>query len=132
MSPRVSFKSIEWWDLVQFLLDQGYLARYDLDHSARHITPHLYVISNVEGLYLDDDLVGFARWDPTVGHLSSIYVTPAARGYGVAAQFIQQRPLRSLCVMPENTAAQALYIRLGFRMTDRVMSERRYMVRDLD
>ncbi len=76
MAGHVAFRPLAWNVLERFLSEQQYLAYQDLDHSARYITPHLYATTAVEGLYLNGELVGFARWDRSNGHLCSIYVSP--------------------------------------------------------
>ena len=128
---QIEFRYIPWKELSVFLDEQTALARHDLDHMARWIQPEMYIHSRVEGFYLNNALVGFARWDARQEHLCSIYVTPAARGYGITSKFLRERPLRSLQVMPENHAAIALYERHGFQIRPANIPSRYLMVRDL-
>jgi ribosomal protein S18 acetylase RimI-like enzyme len=75
-----------------------------------------------------DRVVGFAGFrsdpdDPSVGHLSSLYVDPDAAGAGIGRQLVARalaelagggRETVTLWVFRDNTRARALYERCGF------------------
>lgn len=129
---QVTFNPIDWYTLTSFLRRQIVIARDDVDVEVRMILPSQMLPPNLfEGFYVDGILCGFANWDRGTGHLCNIYVSPTVRGMGIAAKFIQERPLRSLNVMPKNTKAIALYQKLGFVLSGKDTPQRLHMQRTL-
>lgn len=117
MAPEAvgcQFKAVSWDELRFFLHRQRCLQEQDVDTEVRHMTLSMYCEQCVEGIYLNKELVGFARWDRCSGHLSNLYVRPSARGQGLAHQFLEERPIRTLFVMPHNDKAKRLYVSAGF------------------
>lgn len=115
-------KPISWETLHHFLMGE-YEKRevtQDVDNDVRFVTPSMAQEQTLEGIYHEGELVGFARWDPEVGHLSNLYLTPSARGVGLARRYLNARPLRSLYVMPENPAAIQLYTSVGFTVVGQI------------
>lgn len=130
MSDRATrFQPVSWDDLRAFLLMEQRKINRDVDHDVRLINFSLYCEQTVEGFYLDGRLVGFARWERRSGHLSNIYVTPTARGLGMAKEFIQLRRIKSLYVMPHNDLAKKLYTSLGFVISKCAVPTREFMTR---
>lgn len=126
----VSFRPVDWPTLVAYLTTQVAVAHNDIDHDVRRLTFDIFKMAEVtEGLYIGEELVGFALWDQHNGHLRNLYVSPVARGRGVASKFLTERPLRSLQVMPSNNSAIDLYTKHGFEMTDVVIPNRKFMWR---
>ena len=70
------------------------------------------------GIWVDELLVGFLRYNPEVNHLSSLYVTPAYRGRGLATWTFQQLEINSLYILRANHKAIALYQRLGLEINE--------------
>jgi ribosomal protein S18 acetylase RimI-like enzyme len=130
MSPEIEFKRLSWDDLRKFLASEASQISRDVDQEVRTtMSFSLYCDQTVEGFYLNGDLVGFARWDKRDGNLSNIYVSPKARGRGIARRFIEERPLRTLYVMPHNHLAKKLYASLGFIASPCAVPTREFMTR---
>ncbi len=127
--PVIEFRHIAWDELQAFLARERSLINRDVDQDVRFMNYVMYAEQRVEGLCLDGELVGFARWDIRTRHLSNLYVTPSARGHGVGRKFIQDRQIDSLYVMPHNHEAKKLYSRLGFHQIACAVPSREYMIR---
>lgn len=132
MLNEISFRLLSWDDLKAFLFAESLKINRDVDQDVRFLNFPLFCEQTVEGLYLDGALVGFARWDKRNAHLSNIYVIYEARGHGISSKFLQERPIRSLFVMPHNDGAKRLYSRLGFQASQCAVPTREFMIRLID
>lgn len=127
---NITFADIDWSTLSLFLKRQINIAREDTDVEVRIFHPSYFNKGNrVEGLYVDETLMGFANWTPTTGHLNNLYVSPLVRGLGLARQFMMERPLKSLYVMPRNEKAIGFYQSVGFEFSGKDLPARRHMHR---
>jgi ribosomal protein S18 acetylase RimI-like enzyme len=131
MSLPLTFSPLSWDDLKLFLKKESGKISQDVDRDVRYMNFTLYCEETVEGFYLGEELVGFARWDKKVGHLSNLYVMVDARGRGIARRFINARPIRTLYVMPHNHLAKKLYSELGFILSSCAVPTREFMMRQL-
>jgi len=131
MSNDVQFRLLSWDDLRAFLTSEERKINRDVDRDVRLMNYVLYCEQTVEGFYLNDKLVGFARWDRRSNHLSNIYVAQEARGNGIAKRFINERKIKSLYVMPHNDIAKRLYSALGFIKSSCTVPTREFMIRPL-
>lgn len=131
MSNDIQFKLLSWDDLRAFLLTEDRKINRDVDRDVRIMNYSLFCEQVVEGFYLNEQLVGFARWDKNNHHLSNIYVAAEARGRGIARLFIQAREILSLYVMPHNDVAKRLYGSLGFLASPCAVPTREFMRRNL-
>jgi ribosomal protein S18 acetylase RimI-like enzyme len=129
MSNDIQFKLLSWDDLRYFLAKEDRKINRDVDREVRFMNYMLFCEQVVEGLYLDGQLVGFARWDRRNNHLSNLYVTQEARGMGIAKKFINERMIKSLYVMPHNDMAKQLYAKLGFILSKCAVPTREFMFR---
>jgi len=102
----------------------------DVDQDVRYMNYSMFCQEAVEGFYVDDELVGFARWHRITYHLSNIYVSEQARGMGLARRFINERQLRTLYVIPHNHLAKRLYASLGFVQAHCSVPTREFMTRE--
>jgi ribosomal protein S18 acetylase RimI-like enzyme len=116
----MGFGTIGPGQLWIFLSAQAKLAAEagDVDLEVLLVPPTTAADDNIKvtGIYWDNELVGYARMDMSIMHLSHLYVSPAARGRGLASHFFNLMRPRSLQVMPANVKAQALYRRWGFEV----------------
>jgi ribosomal protein S18 acetylase RimI-like enzyme len=131
MSVNISFRPLGWPDLQQFISKEKNKRTRDVDRDVLFMNLTLYTAQTVEGFYLDETLVGFARWDSNTRHLSNLYVSAEARGQCIASRFIDARRILSLCVLPSNHLAKKLYSRLGFGLSSCPVPSREFMSRAL-
>ncbi|QVD49380.1 hypothetical protein LUCX_310 [Xanthomonas phage vB_XciM_LucasX] len=129
MLPRIDFRLLGWDELKQFLFTESCKNNKDIDQDVRVMSYLLYTQQTTEGLYLNDTLVGFARWQMKNGHLSNLYIMPEARGHGIARKYLMERPFRSLYVIPHNDPAKRLYAACGFVKALCSVPTREFMVR---
>lgn len=129
MEPSIVFRRVNWEDLSHFLHLEACKINRDVDQDVRYMTYEMFCSQCVEGIYVDGLMVGFTRWDPRNGHLSNLYVMPEARGQGLAKRYIDERPIKSLYVIPHNHAAKRLYTALGFQQQISHAPTRDYMTR---
>lgn len=133
-APLVTYRPVDWSTLVAFLTTQIAVAHKDIDHDVRRLTYKAFCEAQVvEGIYRagTEEMVGFVLWDTDNGHLRNLYVSPAARGLGIASDFLKSHPIETLQVMPGNSAAIELYRRHGFVITTVVVPNRHLMWRNL-
>ncbi|WJJ55144.1 GNAT family N-acetyltransferase [Xanthomonas phage RTH11] len=129
MQRVIEFRPITWDDLARFLhLEQCKINR-DVDQDVRYMTYSMFCEQTVEGIYVDGQLAGFGRWDKRNFHLSNLYIVPEFRGLGLGRQYINERNIRTLYVMPHNHGAKALYAALGFIASYSNAPQRDFMVR---
>lgn len=124
----IEFLPLAWPDLQAFLHRERCKVNHDIDQDVRFMTYSMYCQEKVEGLHLNGELVGFARWNLRTKNLSNLYVMPSARGYGIAHRFMTLRQFSTLFVMPHNEAAKRLYTRLGFIKQNCAIPTREFMV----
>lgn len=129
MDHDIQFAPLAWDNMRAFLETERRKINRDVDQDVRYMTYSLFCQERVEGLYLNGELVGFARWDVKVGHLSNLYVSPTARGHGIARRFLRERPIRILYVMAHNHQAKKLYTSMGFIASPAAVPFREVMVR---
>lgn len=128
MSSKLLFRRITWDELRYYLHLESIKRNQDVDQDVRKMTFSLFAEQTVEGFFFENQLVGFARWDKRNGHLSNLYVSPEFRGTGISSAFLNERPLKTLYVIPHNDKAIAFYTRHGFVKQD-TYPTRDFMVR---
>lgn len=131
MEDRIHFALLAWDDLRAFLEQERRKINRDVDQDVRYMTYSLFCQERVEGLYLNDELVGFARWNVNNGHLSNLYVVPSARGHGIGRTFLDQRPIKILYVIPHNHEAKRFYTSVGFTLSPTGVPQRQVMTRNV-
>ena len=109
------YRPISWEDLSPFLC-RNLVDNTDVDKDVLRLHRSMVYNLKVEGIYLFDELVGYARYDANRLHLGQIFIAPTYRGLGLATQYIQHHNLQTLYVMPGNAAAINLYTSLGFKV----------------
>ncbi len=124
----IAFLPLAWDELQAFLARERSKINRDIDQDVRFMTYAMYCEQRVEGLHLNGELVGFARWDLRNRHLSNLYVMPEARGHGIARRYMQERKFTTLYVIPTNEAAKRLYNSLGFIKQTCAVPSREFMV----
>lgn len=129
MDPLVVFQQVSWDDLIRYLHREACKINRDVDQDVRYMNYSMYCEQTVEGLYVDGVMAGFARWDRRNGHLSNLYVSPEYRGRGLGKRFINDRPIRTLYVVPHNHQAKRLYLNLGFQFERSSVATREFMTR---
>lgn len=115
VSPVNSVSPIIWPELQAFIESEKGKNVGDVDN-VLWIREDVVKYDKLYGLRHGISIVGFACLQ-NQGYLSFLYVTPEHRRSGLASQFLEQYPIKTLLVRPDNFSAQRLYLRHGFQVT---------------
>lgn len=111
----LTYRTISWEELSPFLR-MSLINNRDVDTDVLRLRREQLQTFHCEGIYLNDRLVGFGRYDTNRLHLAQLYVDPSYRGLGVGREYMNTRNIQGLWVMPENQKAIALYSSMGFKV----------------